>query len=59
MTFSYSYNFKIYAKDDKTLFTCDCSIDRNDYNDTRVSVKMYRLIKDILICLSRYLKPRI
>ncbi|MGI6509236.1 MAG: hypothetical protein ACOX1L_01445 [Erysipelotrichaceae bacterium] len=39
MAFSYSYNFKIYVQENKTLFSCDCSIDRESYNDTRVSCK--------------------
>jgi len=37
MAFSYSYNFKIGIKDDVVLFSCDCSIDKENHNDTRVS----------------------
>ena len=56
MAFSYSYNFKIYAKDDKTLFTCDCSIDRNDYNDTRVSCENVQIDKRYFDLLIKILK---
>lgn len=37
MAFSFSYSFKLYQKEGKTLFSCDCSIDKETKNDVRVN----------------------
>ncbi|NLZ74917.1 MAG: hypothetical protein GX914_00260 [Erysipelotrichia bacterium] len=37
MVYTYSYYFKIHLEDGKTLFSCNCTIDKEKQNDTFVS----------------------
>ncbi len=56
MAFSHSYNFKIYLKDDKTMFTCDCSIDKEEKNDIRVSCEDVQIADEYFNQLIEILK---
>ena len=56
MVYAYSYNFKINLKGGKALFSCNCTIDKKQDNDTFVACKDVEIDKEYFYQLIEILK---